>query len=417
MSKIKESFVFDIANLIREEKRYLLLASPIFAERIKNNNFKSLTIDYLQWENSVETIFKYGLSGIIFTNLKKAGLLDLLPEKEKLKLQHLYHSNAARNALISQILDTLSQLFKENGKTFLLLQGTALISDIYPQPAMRYLSDIDIMIKPDDIKDVDNILRENGFTATNFPGDLKWCFENLNHMPHYYYPGFNSPIEIHFKTADTFFDDAPNSNWIWEDCKESKDGKNYKIPSAENLLLSISAHIAKKSHIADLRFIPRHCCDINAVIDKYADSLNSKILFERASKNNLLDSLAYSLAMTKIFFPTEKVIKLADESEKLSSDTCINLAETVVKFLLCEKSDEILLDGWMTFFKKPGIWKKLLFLATHIFPSPKRMKDIYGSDAKGIKLISYYFSRPLHLINRFSFSRIKFSSRLAKTKK
>lgn len=416
-AKKKQNLISDIVNVIPSEKKVLLLSSPFIIDRIKSKDIETLNIEDINWNSAVDTIFKYGLSGIIFSNLKNSGLIDILPEEGKLKLQHLYHSNAARNALITQILNTISQLLEQEGKPFLLLQGTALISGIYPKAAMRYLSDMDIMIKIKDAEEIDRILKENGFTATTFPGTLNWCIENINHLPHYYYPGFNSPLEVHFKTAETFSGVVDDKEWIWDGNTRVSEINNLKIPSPENLLLSISAHIAKKSHIADLRFIPRHSCDIYALMEKYAGFVDRKILFKNASNLNLLDPLCYSLTISEIFFPSKIITELSEECRQMASEASIKLGETVTKFLLCEKSEEILLDGWMTFFNKPGVLGKIYFILSHIFPRPERMRDIYGVDAKGMKLISCYLLRPFHLINRFSFSRIKFSSRIAETKK
>ncbi len=411
-----KDFISDIINLIPPEKIVLLLSSPLIIDRIKNDDLKSVKLENIDWDVAVDASFKYGLSGIIFYNLKQSGLIDILPEEDMLKLQHLYHSNAARNALIKQILITISQLFTQYGKSFLLLQGTALINGIYPQAAMRYLSDIDIMIREEDVEDVDKILGENGFTATTFPGNVEWCLENINHLPHYYYPGFNSPIEVHFKTAETFSGTVDNSDWIWEDIPAINEN-NLKAPSPENLLLSISAHVAKKSHIADLRFIPRHCCDVYSVIRNFNDSLDRKKLFERASELNLTEPLSYSLTMCSFLFSSEIISELTKESQALASASSAKLSETVTKTLLCENTEEILLDGWLAFFNKPGILGKMLFFLSHIFPRPKKMKDIYGNDAAGLKLIAYYIYRPFFLINRFSLTRIKVTSKVANARK
>jgi len=416
-TKKRKNLVSEIINIIPPEKKVLLLSSPFIIDRIKNKDIKTLNLENINWSSAVDTIFKYGLSGIIFLNLKNSGLLDILPEEAKIKLQHLYHSNAARNALITQILASISQILEQEEKTFLLLQGTALISGIYPQAAMRYLSDIDIMIKRKDAEEVDKILKENGFTATTFPGTFRWCLENINHLPHYSYPGFNSPVEVHFKTAETFSGVVDDTEWIWEEHSTVNESNNLKIPSPANLLLSISAHIAKKSHIADLRFIPRHCCDVYALTETSTDSIDRKKLFENASNLNILDPLCYSLTMCEIFFPSKIITELTEEYQAIASEGAIKLGETVTKFLLCEKSEEILLDGWLTFFNKPGFLEKTFFLLSHIFPRPERMKDIYGVDTKGIKLISCYLLRPFLLINRFSISRIKFSSRIVESKK
>ena len=67
--------------------------------------------------------------------------------------------------LYKHYLTSLFNSLKQNNLNFLILKGWSFIPDLYPDPANRPLSDVDILIHPTDYQAVTACLTELGFTV------------------------------------------------------------------------------------------------------------------------------------------------------------------------------------------------------------------------------------------------------------
>ncbi|MBI5375972.1 MAG: nucleotidyltransferase family protein [Candidatus Schekmanbacteria bacterium] len=415
---MEKRFISDYFDKLPDDQRLLLTLSSL--SYLKNPAKENSGIDLAQnsiWDRAMGIFFNTGLSNIIFYNLKQTGHLNSIPIRVKEKLEQLYHSNAARNLLIMNILKHISEITLKHGKEIMLMQGTALISSVYEHPSLRYLSDIDIMVKSSEVLEFEKILLENGFKCSNFPGNTKWCIDNLNHLPHYYYQDFASPLEVHFKFAEIFTGVSPQTNWFWEGKTLLPETQNIFIPSPENLMLSISLHISKKSHITDLTMLPRHCCDMDAIFSKCGNTLLSDSFIKKTVDLNLAEPLYYSCRIGAFVLSSEKFEELAEKLKPLVSPSLLRFTETMVDNILAGINTKITLAGWETFFMQPTLVKKVIFFLRHICPPVSTMKEIYGPPASGGMLLLYYLYRPFHLLRIFSFKRVKTSSILADIKK
>ncbi len=105
-----------------------------------------------------------GLTGLLARNLIHFDLLDLLPAIRG-DLENTYRRIARDNLLRTAALgELLSQLAAERIPT-VLLKGMALLVDVYDDPGLRDMSDIDLWIQPSDLKALTDRLRSLGYTS------------------------------------------------------------------------------------------------------------------------------------------------------------------------------------------------------------------------------------------------------------
>ena len=104
-------------------------------------------------------------------------------------LRGSYYTTLAHNTLLYQQLGQIIQTFSARGIGVLVLKGAALAATVYEDIGLRPMGDIDLLVKPVDLKPSWAILAELGFDVhaanteialRNFDGpeisvDLHWC--------------------------------------------------------------------------------------------------------------------------------------------------------------------------------------------------------------------------------------------------
>lgn len=78
--------------------------------------------------------------------------------------QAVYQLNHERNREIWEELEVVVRFLNTVGIEPILLKGVAYLAErIYADPGERYLADIDLLLRPEQIDEASNILRKNGF--------------------------------------------------------------------------------------------------------------------------------------------------------------------------------------------------------------------------------------------------------------
>jgi hypothetical protein len=115
------------------------------------------------WAEIIADAEEHGLNPLLYTSLR-ATAAPLLP-KVKRELQSLYlrhrHANQVRAGVLAEILSD----FQRADIEVLVLKGAALAHLIYPEPGLRPMRDIDLLVKKTDARHAQSLLAELGFDA------------------------------------------------------------------------------------------------------------------------------------------------------------------------------------------------------------------------------------------------------------
>jgi hypothetical protein len=90
-----------------------------------------------------------GISPLLYQILKKHQF-PLTPEVQQ-ALEKSYYLNIAHNQVFKAELDRLSLDFHQAGIALVPLKGAALAWTIYPDPALRPMNDLDLLVQPGDL--------------------------------------------------------------------------------------------------------------------------------------------------------------------------------------------------------------------------------------------------------------------------
>ena len=105
----------------------------------------------------------HGLAPLLYLHLQAAGVELPLPVKRELQGLYLRHRRA--NQVRTRVLSDIISAYQAAGIQVLVLKGAALAQLIYPQPGLRPMRDLDILVKKSDAIRAQRLLAELGFHA------------------------------------------------------------------------------------------------------------------------------------------------------------------------------------------------------------------------------------------------------------
>jgi hypothetical protein len=161
----------------------------------QHGRFARLAHALPSWEGLAEHAEAHGLIPLLSTHLQAAGVA--IPGGLRLQLQgyYLQHAHAAR--LREQVLTEVLTLYRDAGIDVLLLKGAALAQLVYPQPLLRPMRDIDILVRASDAPRAQALLAEIGFAPP--PSPMAGLEADHHHLAAIKraVDGFSISVEVH----------------------------------------------------------------------------------------------------------------------------------------------------------------------------------------------------------------------------
>lgn len=117
----------------------------------------------IAWEDIPTQAEKHGLGPLLYTHLQAAHVS--LPVSVKRELQGLYLRHRHANQVKAQVLAEILTACQAAGIDSLVLKGAALAHLVYPEPGLRPMRDVDILVSKSQVRQAQSILAELGFEA------------------------------------------------------------------------------------------------------------------------------------------------------------------------------------------------------------------------------------------------------------
>ncbi len=147
------------------EPIYRLLAACAYADetRVCYPRLAQQAGQLTAWNELPAQAEAHGLGPLLYTYLKQAGVA--VPPGAQRELQGLYLRHRHANAVKMRILSEILAAFHQAGIEARLLKGAALAWLIYPQPGLRPMRDLDLLVKKSDALAAQAALAGLGFVA------------------------------------------------------------------------------------------------------------------------------------------------------------------------------------------------------------------------------------------------------------
>lgn len=196
-----------------------------------------------------------------------------LPEAVQARLDGALRSNLLHNLLLIRDLTTISRDFRARGISLLLLKGLHLALQAYPQPGLRVVGDLDLLIRPAQLDEAEASLSSLGFKAVR-PFRHQAMFESHHHLYPYVNPKTGTMVELHWSFGGrSRLADPAEVDGVWRRSAdlELPGGERVAVMAAEHLLAYLVLH---SSHQHRYEFGPSFLADITAVMRVYGTTLD-----------------------------------------------------------------------------------------------------------------------------------------------
>jgi hypothetical protein len=327
----------------------------------------------------IKMALKEGLAGLLYRTLQKAGMLEALGQKEKGRLEALYYQTVVLNLnLIKDLKEVLGLLDQKNIQV-VLLQGIALLQEIYEDIGLRPMTDIDLWVLPKD-----------------YPG-LIGILSSLDYERDVTYPNT-------FRKGSTTFD--LHTHILWAD----------RIKARKLLLAKSQKHIYSKTRIIQFEgqevrclnkydqflYLSLHALkhrvnrmiwlvDIKSLVANWEGS-DWERLMNRARELGLERIISYVFFLLLHLFDFQPPLEARQllESEKLHF-----LEERILRERI--KSDSLPIWGpTLLFSARKGLRKRFAFVLETLFPRLEILRQIFAASPDR-KVLQLYWMRVFQL--------------------
>lgn len=199
----------------------------------------------LDWDVLVETAEYHGLAPILHRALDRL-CPELVPEHAASRLRNCYRDSAKRNLILTANLLALLDAFASEGIAVMPLKGPTLAESLYPDPVLRPFSDLDLLIRKQDVGAALRLLTRKGYTLgahlarLSLPALLNLEFEVLLHherMP---------PVDLQWQIGLGDYPFCFDMEILWRSqCQTRLAGREVPGLSPETLMLFLCVHGTK----------------------------------------------------------------------------------------------------------------------------------------------------------------------------
>ncbi len=197
-------------------KRYTALCRTL-SERLDQVDWPSFTP--AEWDALPRLAQAEGVAPLMYSKLKGESSRLGVPQKAMDALAAEYYRTAANNALLFSELERILAALDAVNIPVIVLKGAALAQTVYPDPALRPMGDLDLLVQRADLQSAAEFLRGLSYVAVKaeYMGVADWLDQAANHHIHFEGgPGGKLVVELHWNLVAGDADPrTPPNDWVW----------------------------------------------------------------------------------------------------------------------------------------------------------------------------------------------------------
>lgn len=282
-----------LPSALSPENRVLLHSARLALDESSRQNLDELLRTELNWDELISRANAQGVTPLLYWHLsKRPAWWRGIPKSACDRLSALYHHNVRRNGMLLHELDSLLAIMQAAGIPVMLMKELHLLQTIYPEPGLRPLGDLDLLVQREDFERAKFLLQKAGYQP-------EWRHNPFKDRYGFGYHLINREkgvwIDLQWNLCQrewTAADDGlgkfrPPIQKIWD--RALSDGRVWK-KSWEDLLFHLCVHAEGHGWGELIQF-----CDIAAVIQRCGRGLDWKYLIETTRAASLEASLYCTL--------------------------------------------------------------------------------------------------------------------------
>jgi hypothetical protein len=226
------------------------------------------------WERLLEQADRHGMEPLLCWYLERCP--DVVPAAVLGRLRDRLHAGAANSLKLAAELGRLVALFDQAGIEVVPFKGPAIAWSLYESPALRQMSDLDLLVRPADAQRAVDLLVANGCRSE---GGTDLRFLRSARELHFASPA-DVALDLHWAMAPAHFCHALDVERFWSRLVTvSVAGRSIRTLAPEDLLVFLCVHGAKHFWCS-LRWL----CDLARLIERVPLDWDGLMAYARARR-------------------------------------------------------------------------------------------------------------------------------------
>jgi len=270
------------------------------------------------WDLWVELAKQEGVAPLLYLKFKRNSWPDEIPIITVARLMQEYNHSLAYNKSLLYATDLTLDILQQNEIPTILLKGAVFSRTIYPDLALRPMTDIDLLVHYEDLDKAVHVLKTVGFIEPyqdfhrDFLKDVWHNFHLINKD--------HVSLELHWSLISGEKDwRTPSADWVWGNTELV----DFLTPQRSHIyclnptaaLLYMSAHIAIQHGLVFSRLIWLY--DIHLFMLTYAGKIDLIDITHQALELNWASALYTTLETVQRRFCTPIPQQVLDELQRI----------------------------------------------------------------------------------------------------
>lgn len=256
-----------------------------------------IDLDSDGWDALVAEAVRHGVAPLAYAGLGAAGPSTGVPERALQRLKGYFLQTGLRNLRLFGRLGPVLQCLAAEAIDAIVLKGAFVAEAVYGNPALRTMSDADVLVRRADLERVKRLLHAQRWRQEAPPRDASR--ESLGHqLPTFVRDGVQ--IEIHWSIED---DESPftiDNEGLWQRaCKASVAGAPAFALAPEDLLLHLCLHTSYSHGWLQFSGGLRHLCDIASTVRCYERRFDWDAFAQRANAWGIANCVWLTLVLAR----------------------------------------------------------------------------------------------------------------------
>jgi len=377
--------------------------APEIAERIK-----TLLQQNINWTYLIEKAHFHGVIPLLYQSFKTT-CPEAIPEDILTQLRSRYYANAYHNLLLSQELLALLNIFRASEIRAIPFKGVVLATSVYHNLTLRQSGDLDILVKPQDVVKVRELLITQGY---QLDVDYGWQHTFVHQQK-------QIAVDLHWElTPISYFPfQLPDFEALWQRSKSlTLRGESVIDLCADDLLIILAVQVARggfdgKESLAQI-------CDLAELI-RIQQTLDWDKLLQQVRTLGLDRPFFMGLLLVKNLLnpPLAAQVKQAIQQQRQTDPVISIYAVQMQKRLFSKISSPLITKLFLQHLMVTNPLSKMshrvyLLWQFLIFAIRLVITDINQADREFLPLPAalfflYYLIRPLRLIGASGFGIVR----------
>jgi hypothetical protein len=271
-------------------REILLLLTTASISPSRKKRISQLLAGNVDWRYLLDLAEFHNVAPLVTYNLTANGFSNQVPQLYLKRMHQIYNATVYRNVILSHELRKILTTLGQYGITAIVLKGTILAEQLYGNPGLRTVADMDILVLPEDLSLASSLVVEMGYKQLV----TKQKHAHPFHVAYEKQGQFQFFIELHWDLEDQKLVSVARQE-IWHRAQRLQtQGEATLVLSPEDNLLFLANHLSKQnSHLL------RSLCDVTELLRKHDDFLDWNYIIESAHSWGIGAAVHYSLKWAK----------------------------------------------------------------------------------------------------------------------